>query len=471
MYQLFFSPLRNIPGPLLAKLSQYYIILVDVAGTRTSHIHELHKGYGSAVRIGPSEVSFSNIETIKELYAPATPYMKAPWYEAMSTPPLGVFSLTDKKAHSDRRRLVSHVFSQSNLLETEPLVAQHVSNLAKRVRNGVGKPLNMLGLFRSFSLDVVGDLFLGRSFEALDSDELPQFAHDVDYNFILRGIGYAFPWLEYILYRLPIPSVKYFITANDRIAAFAKNAFYDYIDQHGRDSGRKDLLTKMLAIKSEDARLSDKAAYLELANFIFAGTDTTSTTLVYLFWELARHPEWQQRLKQELDTHLKGDNLEIPKLIEVQDLPILEAVTNEALRLHPAAPASLVRVVPRGGRTLNGHFMPENTVVSMQCYTTQRDPHVFPSPDDFKPERWLDEHNVTDDMRELFMPFSRGTRACLGKSLAIMELKLPTATLVRDLLVELAPSATEDCMAMTDHFLVQPKGGKCELIFVGWSQK
>lgn len=72
---------------------------------------------------------------------------------------------------------------------------------------------------------------------------------------------------------------------------------------------------------------------------------------------------------------------------------------------------------------------------------------------------------VSSEMKELFMPFSKGSRACLGKGLAMMELKLITAALLRYYETSLSPTATEDCMTMTDHFLVLPKGGKCELVF------
>ena len=107
----------------------------------------------------------------------------------------------------------------------------------------------------------------------------------------------------------------------------------------------------------------------------------------------------------------------------------------------------------------------QQTVVSMQCYTTQRNPLAFPEPQKFAPERWLKPKSVTKEMQELFMPFSKGSRACLGKSLAIMELKLITAALLRSYKTSLAEGTTEDSMTMTDHFLVIPKGGKCKLIF------
>jgi len=101
----------------------------------------------------------------------------------------------------------------------------------------------------------------------------------------------------------------------------------------------------------------------------------------------------------------------------------------------------------------------------MQCYTTHRDPNVFPDPETFKPQRWLEVKGITNEMKELFIPFSKGSRACVGKNLAMMELKLITARLIRKFKCTTAPPTTDDSMATIDHFLLIPVGGKCELIF------
>jgi cytochrome P450 len=203
--------------------------------------------------------------------------------------------------------------------------------------------------------------------------------------------------------------------------------------------------------------------------------------LTYLFWELAVHGEWQERLHTELSSQPEWQD-GIPRQQEVSDLPVLSAVINEALRLHPAAPASLQRETPAGGRVLNGFKIPPGvrprqmclicltltegqTVVSAQCYTTQRDPDVFRNPDIFLPERWLDTREQTSESKTLFMPFSLGPRACLGKNLAMLELKLITATFVRSFSVRAASTTTVESMSMKDHFLVLPKGGTCDLIF------
>lgn len=100
----------------------------------------------------------------------------------------------------------------------------------------------------------------------------------------------------------------------------------------------------------------------------------------------------------------------------------------------------------------------------MQCYTTQRDPVAFPEPERFLPERWMTPAAVSNEMKELFMPFSKGTRACLGKNLAMMELKLITGSLVKKFKFGLAPATTDESMSTKDHFLLIPVGGKCELV-------
>jgi len=105
------------------------------------------------------------------------------------------------------------------------------------------------------------------------------------------------------------------------------------------------------------------------------------------------------------------------------------------------------------------------TTVSSQSYTTQRDPFVFPSPDLFSPDRWISTQGGTDAMRELMLVWGKGNRACLGRTMATMELKIATAAIMRRYSVRLASQKTNDDMRMTDHFTLIPKGKQCFLIF------
>lgn len=101
----------------------------------------------------------------------------------------------------------------------------------------------------------------------------------------------------------------------------------------------------------------------------------------------------------------------------------------------------------------------------MQAYTTHRDPEIWDRPAEFDPSRWLPKDCVTEAMNEMFMPYSKGTRACIGLNLANMELRIATAALLKFFRVRLAEGPRADDMEMVDHFIIAPKGRKCNLVF------
>lgn len=103
----------------------------------------------------------------------------------------------------------------------------------------------------------------------------------------------------------------------------------------------------------------------------------------------------------------------------------------------------------------------------MMNYSTHHDKTIFPDPFHFDPDRWLntDPPGGTSDMKEAYMPFSRGSRMCIGINLATMELKMILASILCKWNVSVGPRTTDDVMSITDHFVMMPKGGFCELVF------
>ncbi|KAL2006162.1 hypothetical protein VTN00DRAFT_9816 [Thermoascus crustaceus] len=129
-------------------------------------------------------------------------------------------------------------------------------------------------------------------------------------------------------------------------------------------------------------RLSMMEAAAECKDHMAAGIDTTGDGLCSLMWELSQPHNHgiQERLHQELS--------QAPPGISLDDLPYLEAVLKEALRLAPPIPMSL-RDVPSGGWTIGGYYVLEGTIVSCQPYSVHRlNKDVFPRPDTFWPEKW-----------------------------------------------------------------------------------
>jgi hypothetical protein len=198
-------------------MTSKWLTMVDLAGFRTLTIHELHRKYGPTVRIAPNELSFANSECVKEIYGQQTSFFKAQIYESMSVPPFGIFSLRTKDEHSQRRRLLSHAFAQSTLFETEPLIKIHVAKVIEHVKRGAQKPLDAMYLFRSFAFDIAGDLFIGQSFGALDSQHRPQFMEDMDSLFLIGGLEWTFPTIFSFIKKIPLHSIQFFINARIRV--------------------------------------------------------------------------------------------------------------------------------------------------------------------------------------------------------------------------------------------------------------
>ncbi len=123
---------------------------------------------------------------------------------------------------------------------------------------------------------------------------------------------------------------------------------------------------------------------LEAKNLIVAGSDTTAITLTYLTWAVLRQPDIRKTLEDEVNA-LGSDFTEA----NLEELPFLNAVIEESLRLYGAAPGTMPRQTPPGGATFCGYYIPSNTTVSTQAFTIHRDPSLFEDPDKYDPLRAL----------------------------------------------------------------------------------
>lgn len=162
-------------------------------------------------------------------------------------------------------------------------------------------------------------------------------------------------------------------------------------------------------LKRKDSNLEIMQAAAECKDHMAAGIDTTGDGLCFLMWELSQPQNitFQRRLQDEL----RNASTDAP----LDSLVYLDAVIKEALRCSPPIPMSLPRYVPSGGRVIDGYYIPPHTVVSCQPYTVHRsDEKVFPEPDQFNPDRWLDTRGAVERNRNFFA-FAVGGRGCTGK--------------------------------------------------------
>ncbi|PKK42155.1 hypothetical protein CI102_12562 [Trichoderma harzianum] len=416
-----------------ARWSRFWLIWIDMSGRRSKTIHELHQKYGSVVRIGPREVSFSSRQAMKDLYGSGNKFMKGP------------------TEHRSRQKRIAHVFAPASIAAVEPLVKEQVQKLLHVLSKRPNQPLDVMEWFRIFALDVVGSVFFGQSFGGLDNEAPPKILYDLDEVFPSLLIEWQFAAIRSLLLAIPHKPMQHFLRiASEFYDKYGTEKFNEYIARHGRSGDRIDLLTKLIAGSKDYGPLDDNEIVNETTNLFFAGTDTTSNTFTYMFYELAKHPQWQKQLQAELDEAVLE---EVPEYKHVMNLRVLDAVIHETLRFHPAAPASLQRLAPsEGGAVVDGIAIPQNGIASCQDYTTQRDPTVYPNPE-----------NHLNVMHEYILVWGKGQRACLGKPMAYMELKVGTAALIGKFSVEIGSVTIDDDMEMTDHFALVPKGKRCIL--------
>ena len=281
----------------------------------------------------------------------------------------------------------------------------------------------------------------------LKTTQVSQYIRDLQTSLMIAGIRAELPWIKYI----PVPALQHALQLNKRLVEYATDR-----TQKLKTLQKKEAFFSKMLVSNEKQEISNLALAEEAGNLIIAGSDTTAISTTYLVWAIVKHPEIKQKLQSELST--LSDSFSYRDL---EQLPYLGNVVEEGLRLYGAAPGSLPRVVPVGGRSLAGHFIPAGTTVSTQAFTMHRDPAIFPDPEKFAPDRW---RAATKEMKEAFSPFGAGSRTCLGLNLARMELLLTTAVfLLQCPDARVSSSTTTETMDFENFFLIAPRGHKCEV--------
>ena len=184
----------------------------------------------------------------------------------------------------------------------------------------------------------------------------------------------------------------------------------------------------------------------ESATLIVAGSDTTSTTLAGVFYYLGQNQDIYDRVAAEVRATF-ADAEEIRMGPKLSSCTFLRSCVNETLRMSPPTGSALWREVCSGGANVAGHFIPAGCDVGVGIYAIHHNSKYFPEPLQFRPDRWS-SHGVGDDnggengkqtddqsragslARQAFMPFSIGTRGCIGKGLATLEIMLTMATIL-----------------------------------------
>lgn len=205
----------------------------------------------------------------------------------------------------------------------------------------------------------------------------------------------------------------------------------------------KDVIHHLLQNEDSKKSLSSTEIILNMILFASAGSETTSITLTAWTYLILTHKTTYDRLATEIRS--KFASSEEIKVDTVMTLPYLGATLNEALRLFPPGAVAMQRVVPSGGATIDGHYVPAGTTVSISPWVAGRSPSNFHLPDAFRPERWLHEDQAfANDHLSASKPFGHGPKKCIGEDLSFLEARLILAHLVFAFDMELDGRYKED---------------------------
>ncbi|KAI9927449.1 hypothetical protein MW887_003062 [Aspergillus wentii] len=426
IYRLLFNPLNRLPGPIGARLSSLWFssqLIKSLTSYRT--LNALHKKHGQIVRIGPSELSIITPNAVKTVHDPKSGCTRAEYYD-ITFPAVSLQTTRDKTFHHQKRREWSQAFGSKALHSYEPRIRAHRERFIAQVAK-TDSPIDITKWFYWYAFDVMGDLSFGYSFGMVE-DGKDHWAIRL-LNDSLRPLGYMLPvWLFQVE-----PTIPDISTA---VLAPLKG---------------KTLTEQDRNIMRGDAQL-----------MVVAGSDTTATSLSSIFYELCSHPNHIAKLRQELAPHLtESGTYHHENLFHLNHL---NAVINEAMRLHPPIPSGMTRLTPPEGITIDGVYIPGNTTLFLPQYPTGRNEAIYDQADSFIPERWYSKPEMIKE-KSAFAPFLIGPYNCIGKPLALLNIRTLVAQLVTDFDFEFAPSENgEEFMGEAmDHITLEL--GKCIISF------
>ncbi len=235
------------------------------------------------------------------------------------------------------------------------------------------------------------------------------------------------------LFRLNLPFTKY--GKYVRARTYLNNTMAAFIAEHrarGEDTG--DVISMLLKAQDEDgSAMPDQQVRDETLTLLAAGHATTANTLSWTFYLLSEHPTIRAKLLDELQRVLGGRP---PMVDDLAQLPYLDMVVKEAMRLYP--PAWMQPRYTVDDFEYGGYRIKRGTIILMSQWVTHRLPDLWPDPDQFKPERFDPEAGQKYHPQAYF-PFGAGSRICIGMPFANLEARILLATILQRYVPKLTP--------------------------------
>ena len=354
-----------------------------------------------------------------------------------------------------RRKLITPAFHFTILETFLETMNENIATLTDRLAAGGSRLQEIWPMVSDAALDTIAETAMGVSVGAQEgrASEYPAAIHAMAHIVHTRSLR---PWLRNpTVFRLlgwkreedKALSVLHTFTRNVIRERRCQRADSDvntssFSDSKSGGCGKRKAFLDLLLSSEGGAHLTDEDIADEVDTFMFAGHDTITSGICWTMLHLARLPDVQQRVHDELDAEIPASNASLTR-DDLSRLKYLDCTIKESLRFTP--PVVIMTRSLRENCNINGYEIPAGTDVAVLPYMVHRDPRHWPDPDKFDPERHLTETAATRHPYA-FVPFSAGPRNCVGQRFAMLELKATLAAVLRRFRLETEQEFSEDLM-------------------------
>ncbi|KAK4624547.1 Cytochrome P450 monooxygenase orf2 [Fulvia fulva] len=497
IYPTVLSSLAKIPNAhWSSSLSPAWILYHRQRQDDTTTVHAAHQRLGPIIRLAPNEISINSVDGgIRSVYAGG--FEKGSWYSNVFSN-YGVepmFAMEGHSEHSKRKRMLSNVYAKSTLQssasltkQTDVLIKERLYPRLKAAADSE-EPIELYDVFSAVTMDFVSGYIFGMNNGSdfiRDEEAGIKLFHDFKarqkYTFwpqemaaftqILEKVGLKWlvvpKWVDQANQEIEdwliamcdrAEQTIQMAEAGEKVRTEDHPTVYSQLrNTLSKDASRQKGITGGLD-QSDGSRIRIAS---ELLDHTLAGFDTSGITLTWLAWQLSRadNAPWQRRLQAELAT--LDQSLDAKS---IDNLPVLHATIMETLRLHAAIPGNQPRITPQTTTTLGDAEagimftnLPPGIRVQAQAWSLHRNPRVFPEPEVWNPERWLNEQGeLRNDprMARWFWAFGSGGRMCVGSNLAMLDMKATVVGIWSKFSTEVAD---DEGMVPNGGYMAEPLG-------------
>lgn len=460
VYRLYAHPLSRFPGPRVAAVTSWYEAYYEIVlkGQYSRQISKLHDQYGPVVRVTPNELHIRDARFFDEVYGKNLHLDKEGWDKRFGCAG-GVLATVNAHEHKRRRAALAPMFSRRSILDFIHIIYRHIDTLSLRMQEFEARkePLNLSHAFPALTGDIIMDYFFGFNYSQLKHPEFESF-HDA---FIKIGgtghIATQFPMFYPIMNSIPDQVTAWLEPAAKPLLKFKRDQ-WDLIartlrgEEIKNNDAKKTVFQEIISSKlppenKTHQRLADEAQIV-----VGGGVETTAFALSIATFHIINTPRIYERLHKDLvEAFPNRASLE---LYPLEQMPYLKAIIMEAARLSYGLSARN----PRTHKTpihYKEWVIPAHTCISMTIPEVSHDESIFPSSRSFIPERWLDSPTTSDGipLDRFMVSFGRGTRSCLGITLAWTELYLTLGMMFRRYKFELHEADVTDVELGHDFFI------------------